>query len=405
MKSCGVVVEYNPFHNGHLYHIQEAKNVSDADVIIAVMSGNFLQRGEPAIIDKFHRTKAALSSGVDLVLELPYAYAVQHSDYFAKGAVNILRAIGVQSICFGSESGDVELFKTAYRKYKENKHTYEHELKNSLERGLSFPEASSHAYEKIGLTDHALDLSQPNNILGFGYVKAILENDVPLEIHTIKRLKNDFHDQEISGSIASATSIRKELIKYDEMTPDAQRAIPDSTYEQLLTYKRKTGLWHDWELYFPFVHYLVQTMTYEELQNIHGMVEGLEYRLKQTAKTVESMEEWMDAMKTKRYTRTRIQRLFTHILTNTKKVQMENFLTGLNTIPYIRILGMNRTGQNYLNQTKKNIDVPLISGMKRDMHPLFQMEERASLAYYSVLMPKIRKVMAAQELTPPLRLQ
>src|SRR5690625_4825933 len=129
MKSCGVVVEYNPFHNGHLYHIQEAKNVSDADVIIAVMSGNFLQRGEPAIIDKFHRTKAALSSGVDLVLELPYAYAVQHSDYFAKGAVNILRAIGVQSICFGSESGDAELFKTAYRKYKENKHTYEHELK------------------------------------------------------------------------------------------------------------------------------------------------------------------------------------------------------------------------------------------------------------------------------------
>src|SRR5690606_35876403 len=144
---------------------QEAKKVTGADTVIAVMSGNFLQRGEPAIIDKYHRAEAALSSGIDLVLELPYAFAVQNSDLFAKGAVNTLHKMGVSSICFRSEAGDAAQFKTSFTSFLEQKDVYEKELKHWLNKGLSFPEASMHAYGAIGLTTEAMDLSQPNNIL------------------------------------------------------------------------------------------------------------------------------------------------------------------------------------------------------------------------------------------------
>lgn len=402
MKACGVVVEYNPFHNGHAHHIQEAKKVSKADVMIAVMSGNFLQRGEPAIIDKYHRTKAALSSGVDLVLELPYAFAVQNSDYFAKGAISTLHAIGTSSICFGSESGNTSHFLSGYQQTEENKNAYEKILKQGLNQGFSFPDASMKAYQSLGLADNDFDLSQPNNILGLSYVKAILDNQFPIEVHTIKRVNNDYHDPEITSSIASATSIRKEMLVQGRLTDKASSALPQTTIEQLLNYKNKTASWHDWELYFQLLNYRVQTMSYEELQDIHGVDEGLEYRLKKTAKTVENMQEWVQAVKTRRYTWTRIQRVFTHILTNTKKNEMKYFLNQTN-VPYVRLLGMTTYGQDYLNNMRKDIKVPMLSGFQRNMHPLLELEEKAAASYYSVLPPHVRKELFRQEISGPVR--
>lgn len=402
MNSCGVIVEYNPFHNGHAYHIQEAKKISGANVLIAVMSGNFLQRGEPAIIDKFHRAKAALLSGIDLVIELPYAFAVQNSDYFAKGAVHSLHKIGVKSICFGSEAGNAKQFINAYQQYKRMESSYKKELKYWLNEGLAFPDASARAYREIGLTGEEMDLSQPNNILGLGYVKAILDYDLPLEIHTIKRLQSGYHDQKITNSIASATSIRKEMLANDDLTQNVEMAIPVQTKEQLLEYKLKSGIWHDWEKYFHLVNYRISTMSVEDLQKIHGVDEGLEFRLKETAKAATSMENWIDSVKTKRYTRTRIQRMFTHILTNTLKSELEEYLN--EEIPYVRILGMNKRGQKYLNYMKKDLDIQIITGFKRNMHPLLQIEERASLAYYSVLKPMNRRQLMQQEIKAPLRI-
>src|SRR5690625_3192239 len=198
MRACGLIVEYNPLHNGHVYHIQSAKKVSKADCMIAVMSGPFLQRGEPAIIDKFHRAKAALASGVDIILELPYPYAVQSSQNFAKGAVQTLHEIGVSSICFGSESGMITDFTTSYHLFKKKESLYTETLQENLKLGMSFPQASMLSLEKIGLTTHQMDLSQPNNILGFSYVRTILENNLPIEPFTIKREKNDFHEQIIT---------------------------------------------------------------------------------------------------------------------------------------------------------------------------------------------------------------
>src|SRR5699024_6921231 len=171
MKACGLVVEYNPFHFGHLHHLTSSKTLTNADCMIAVMSGNFLQRGEPAIMDKCHRTTAALASGVDIVIELPYSYAVQNSTLFAEGAIKSLHQLGVSSICFGSETGSIEPFSQASTYIQRHQETYQEALQRYLKQGDAFPSASSKAYKEIGLS--ALDLSKPNNILGLSYVQAI----------------------------------------------------------------------------------------------------------------------------------------------------------------------------------------------------------------------------------------
>ncbi|WP_106497725.1 nucleotidyltransferase [Lentibacillus sp. Marseille-P4043] len=401
MKACGLIVEYNPFHNGHVYHLEEAKKVSKADCMITVMSGSFLQRGEPAIIDKFHRTNAALASGIDIVVELPYVFAVQSSDLFAKGSILTLHALGIDSICFGSESGMISDFVTGYHTFYERKDLFRETLKEQLNQGMAYPEASRLAYQKIGLTTAGMDLAKPNNILGFSYVKAILENSLPIEPLTIKRSKSGYHDETITSSIASATSIRKQLFTSGKITPEIAETIPKATKEELERYYHTASCWHHWEAYFNLLHYRVMTMSKTELRAIQGVDEGLEYRIKKTAKTATSFTEWVKAIKTKRYTWTRLQRMFVHILTNTKKQDMDR-LTNLSSIPYVRILGLTETGRAYLNKAKKQTDVPLISNLSRTNPPMLSLEEKATAAYYSILPPTIRQQLRRQELQPPI---
>lgn len=401
MKACGLIVEYNPFHNGHLYHLEQAKNVTEADCMIAVMSGNFLQRGEPAIIDKFHRTKAALQSGIDIVIELPYVFAVQNSDIFANGAVRILNEISVDYICFGSESGDIDLFIRAYESFKEKEDVFKKTLKENLNTGISFPKASKKAYSAIGLTNSILDLSMPNNILGFSYVKAILDNNLPIQPLTIKRLKSQYHDKLMDSPIASATSIRKELLNNREINHSIETTLPEETVKQLTNYKDTSHIWHHWEPYFSFLQYRVLTMKIEELQQIHGVNEGIEFRIKNTAKDASCFSEWVEMIKTKRYTWTRIQRLFAHILTNTKNEDIHSFLDDA-SIPYIRVLGLTEKGRNYLNYHKKNIETPIVFNFSRDNDKMLELEERASIAYYIILDPRVRQTLFKQELKGPI---
>lgn len=404
MKACGLIVEYNPFHHGHIYHIQEAQKVSDADCMIAVMSGSFLQRGEPAIMDKFHRAKSALASGVDVVLELPYTYAVQNSDLFAKGAVQTLQQIGVHNICFGSESGDISHFITSYTSFKENEPAYQHVLHEQLKKGHSFPEASRTAYHQIGLTNKQMDLSQPNNILGFSYVKTILEYHLPIKPLTIKRTNSHYHDETITSMIASATSIRKQLFRQGLISPETAVTIPEETKNQLVQYKAAATLWHSWEKYFQLIHYRVLTMSLSELRAIQGVDEGLEHRLKKTARKATSFLNWMEAIKTKRYTWTRLQRMFTHLLTNTKKSDMEAS-TKKDSVPYVRLLGFTKKGQTYLHHIKKNMNVPLLTSLHRHTDPMLAIEERASYAYYSILPPEKRDLLFKREFQAPIRME
>ncbi|HZW68809.1 MAG TPA: nucleotidyltransferase [Pseudogracilibacillus sp.] len=397
MKACGLIVEYNPFHNGHLYHVNEAKETTQADCMIAVMSGSFLQRGEPAIIDKFHRTKAALKSGVDLLVELPYAYAVQSSRYFAKGALLTLDALKTNYVCFGSESGDIEQFYKGVEQRQAKKELYDETIQSFLQSGLSFPLASQQAYEAIGLSE--LDLFQPNNILGFSYVNTIVEENLPIKARTIKRKSSHYHDDEIDSSIASATSIRKELTN-GQLSSKAKNALPDATVQELESYRKKASVWHDWEDYFPLLHYRITTMTREELASIHGVDEGIEGRLISTINGAHSFADLIEKMKTKRYTYVRLQRMFTHILTNTTKVEIAGFFS-FASLPYVRLLGMTKRGQEYLNESKKSRTVPLVSNLNHKQKTLY-LDERALHVYYSVLPVEKRLALRKQEFQLPI---
>lgn len=401
MKACGLIVEYNPLHNGHVYHINKAKKISGADCMIAVMSGSFLQRGEPAIVDKFTRAKMALETGIDIVIELPFAYAVQSSELFAKGAIQTLSEIGASSICFGSESGHINDFITAYEILTEKASIYTEKLKKHLDQGEAYPRSTTLAYEEIGLTSSQIDLSKPNNILGFSYVKEILSNNLSLTPLTLKRIHNDYHDSIIKNTITSATSIRQELLQQAQLTTKLIKSMPETSTQQLLKYKTMTSIWHTWENYFPLLHYRISTMSHIELRAINGVIEGLEYRIKDKIKQALSFKDLIEAVKTKRYTWTRLQRIFVHILTNTKKTDLLN-LGDNPTVPYIRPLALSKKGRGFLKQQKKEINVPIYSQLTRNQDPLLVIEERASDAYYSILPIKTLKKLRRQELAPPL---
>lgn len=366
--------------------------------MIAVMSGPFLQRGEPAIIDKFHRTKASLAAGVDLVIELPYSYAVQHSSLFADGALQSLAHLQVASICFGSESGDIATFTNILQYKKAHQAAYEKYVKQFLKEGDSFPKANSKAYEAIGLNQQ--QMAKPNNILGLSYVEAIDSRKLAIEPLTIKRISNDYHDETIRASIASATSIRREIEKHD-LSPAVHTSVPESTRTVLHDYRQIASVWHHWEQYFPFIQYQAVTKSPDELRQIHGMDEGLEHRIKQTCQEATSFAKWMQLMQTKRYTKTRLQRMFTHLLTNTTKEAILA-IQELPSIPYVRLLGMTATGRRYLQQTKKHMDVPVYSGLNKKNHSLLAMDEKASAAYYHVLPAANRKALWQQEFQLPI---
>lgn len=384
MRACGVVVEYNPFHNGHKYHLQQAQQSSAADCMIAVMSGNFLQRGEPAIIDKYERTKAALASGIDIVVELPFAFAVQSSYYFALGAVRTLHEIGVSTICFGSEQGQIDDFISVANLQQEQSVLYEQLLKTFLSKGLSYPVANARAMKQLMPSKQIIDLTKPNNILGLSYVKRVIQDKLPIDLLTIKRIKSEYHDRTIKGTIASATSIRQTILQNGALTKTAKQSLPQSSIDALQNYLKRASVWHHWEQYFPLLKYRVLSMTAEQLAMIHHVNEGIENRVIQTAKQATSFNEWMNLLKTKRYTWTRLQRMFVHVLTNTSKKDIEK-VHDQQQMPYIRLLGFTKKGQRYLNRVKKKLKVPLITQVNQTSDLSLMLDEKASDIYYTVL--------------------
>lgn len=402
MKAVGVIVEYNPFHNGHYYHIQESRKVTEADLVVAVMSGNFLQRGEPALVSKWARTKMALEGGADLVIELPYAFATQKAEVFAYGAVSLLHALEVDSICFGSESGDIRSFENTLKEMKARKESFNTFLKQALEEGKSYPRAASDAFHSLQFADSTVDLSQPNNILGFHYVEAIDKLGSTIQPFTIARTKAQYHDQHFADQhIASATSIRTTLFSGKTCMEEIQNVIPSTTYSHLLSYKKCFGTFHHWENYFSFLKYRLLSSTAAELRQIYEVEEGLENRLLQYITSAATFKEFMENIKTKRYTWTRLQRLCVHILTNTSKsIMREN-----SEYPtYIRLLGTTLTGQDYLNSIKKNVAIPIVSKLSAFSNDQIKLDIKASNVYASCLNEPYRSNMIKQEFSnPPIR--
>lgn len=379
MKAVGVIVEYNPLHNGHLYHIQKAKELTNADIVIAVMSGSFLQRGEPAVVSKWHRADMAVHHGIDLVIELPYAFATQHAQIFAYGAVRLLDSLRCDYICFGSESGDIQSFNDAYSLLKERKTSYEQLLKAFMEEGNSYPKAASLAFSQLTEDKkNMLDLSKPNNMLGFQYVRAVRSHNLAIELVTVSRKDANHHDTYFSAeTIASATSIRKQLFNAENGLATIKPYVPAYTSSILQAFQTEYGVYMQWENYWPYLKFRLLQTPANELSDIYEMEEGLEHRLLATIQKADSFHHFLTLVKTKRYTWTRLQRICTHILTNTKKKDLKK----MSEPTYIRLLGSTATGRLYLKEKKKAFLLPVVSKLSSFHNEQIALDSRAAAIY------------------------
>lgn len=370
MKATGIVVEYNPFHNGHQYHTEEAKQTTQADVIIGVMSGNFLQRGEPAFVDKWTRAQMALHHGVDLLFELPYPFATATAPLFAKGAITLLDAARCHAFCFGSEAGNIEPFQNTLSMLTLEKDAYEQTIQQSMLKGISYPAALNVAYQEIvqkstAAKEELLDLTTPNNILGFHYMEAAQAIHSTMEASTIGRLAAHYYDEAVKGnSIASATGIRKSYFENSTLSSITE-FIPPMTAQLLKEWLQTNRHVGSWSRFYPLLRFTILREGPERLREIADVTEGIENSLFKAAKEAETFEAFMGIVKTRRYTWTRIQRMLTHIFTGFTLQQRATM-----TEPaYLRLLGMTTVGRAYLQTNKKQFKLPLVSRAAGFSHP------------------------------------
>ncbi|OUB19525.1 hypothetical protein BK708_19755 [Bacillus thuringiensis serovar yunnanensis] len=379
--------------------MQQTKKLTQSDIIIAVMSGPFLQRGEPALISKWYRTKMALANGVDLVVELPYVFATQKAETFANGAISILNALRVSEICFGSEDGQIENFYNTISVQKNEEETFNYLVKQFMDAGNSYAKATSDAFSHILTSEKNIDMSQPNNILGFQYMKAILSQNSSIQAQTIKRFASHYHDETFNDQhIASATSIRKQLFSEEGSFTTIKPFLPQATTSLLANYKQNYGILHNWEQYFSFFKYRLMTMSPEDLRHIYEIEEGLEHRILSKIQNSSSFYSFMEALKTKRYTWTRLQRACTHILTNTTKEEIRSANIEQHA-PYIRLLGMSQKGQTYLSKNKKKIEIPILTHTKTFDHAALDIEKKANSVYFSIMHEPLRTQLLKQDIT------
>ncbi|KFN01221.1 HIGH Nucleotidyl Transferase family protein [Bacillus clarus] len=379
--------------------MQQTKKLTQSDITIAVMSGPFLQRGEPALVSKWYRTKMALAGGVDLIIELPYVFATQKAETFANGAISILDALGVSEICFGSEDGQVQNFYNTISLRKKEKDTFDRLVQQFMNAGNSYAKATSEAFSHILSRENTVDMSQPNNILGLHYIEAILSQKSSIHAQTIQRFVAHYHDETFQDQhIASATSIRKQLFSKNDTFTTIHPFVPNSTASLLEDYKQTYNTLHNWEMYFPLFKYKLMTMSPQELQHIYEIEEGLEHRILSKIHSTSSFQSFMENLKTKRYTWTRLQRACTHILTNTTKEEMHKANIEQHA-PYIRLLGMSQKGQTYLSKNKKKIELPILTHTKTYKHSILDIEKKANTIYFSALQEPLRTKCIQKDIT------
>ena len=362
MNICGIIAEYNPFHNGHLHHIEETKKITGCDAVIAIMSGNFIQRGVPALFDKWTRTKMALKNGIDLVIELPLYYATSSAEYFAQGCISLLDGLGVvNNLSFGSNTDDIDTLKRIANVLYLEPEKYKKMLESELKRGTSYPMARSNALKNFLKKEYDVKyiadiLMDPNNILGIEYLKALLVSNSQIKPVSVLRKGGDYHSKTVVNHICSATAIRELLEKNDLKT--VADVMPETSFEILnreIINGRAPMFLHNFE---SEILYSLRKNSSEELCTIADVTEGLENLLKKASSEGMELEELIDIVKTKRYTRTRIQRILLHTLLDIKKDEIENYKYNPQ---YVRVLGFTSNGEKVLSQISNNSNLPIIT--------------------------------------------
>ena len=363
-KVLGIISEYNPFHNGHLYHLIKSKKITNAEYTIAVIGGNFTQRGNASLLDKWSKTEMALLNGIDLVIELPLLYSISSAENFAEGAIKILDSLQiVDTISFGTETSDINILNRfadiLYNEPKEYKALLSHELS----KGMSYPKARENAL-MLYLNDirrFAPILSSPNNILGIEYLKALKKYKSNIAPLSIQRIKSGYNDINFSGNIASATAIRNLILNHEYK--DLNKILPISSYSILKENIKKGHIVRDISNFDKIILYKLRNMSIEEISNLPDVSEGLEYSIKKAADSCNTIYELINIVNSKRYTKTRLQRILLYALLDVTKKDIQ---ISKKVIPYIRILGFNEKGKYIVSQISRNKNkLNLITSVKK----------------------------------------
>ena len=356
MKVIGLITEYNPFHNGHKYQIDQIKKMYPESIIICVTSSSFTQRGEISILDKWTKTNISLKAGIDLVIELPFVFSTESADTFAYASVYLLNELKIDTLVFGSESDNVSMFKEL-ASYQINNNEFDIKVKELLDKGYNYPTALSKALESKFNTL----IVNPNDLLAVSYSKAVLMINKDIELVSIKRT-NDYHDIDSNDTVVSASNIRNKMINNE----DIKKYVPSYSYEYLKNIKIDTSKM------FDLLKYKINTE--KDLSIYQTVDEGIENRLIKYINCSNNYEEFVENIKTKRYTYNKINRMLIHILVGFTKKDKELYKKP----NYIRVLGMNNIGKEYLSKIKKEINLPLISKFDKD---LLDFEYKVSVIY------------------------
>lgn len=359
IKKIGIICEYNPFHNGHIYHIEKIKELFPNSIIILVMSGCFTERGEISILNKWDKTEIALNHNIDLVVELPHFYATNSADTFAEGAIRILSYLNCDHLIFGSECNDINLFNKLadIQLYDEE---YDNLVQDYMDSGYNYPTSLSKALKD--LCDETI--TTPNDLLGLSYVKQIKLQESSIIPITIQRT-NNYHDKEINDIITSATSIREALKNNQDITD----YVPLDTKQHLITTNFE-------ERYFTLLKYKLISEI-DELDKYLDVSEGLDKRIKKFILKSNTLPELIENIKTKRYTYNRLNRMFLHIMTNLKKSDVNR----LKQINYIKVLGFNEKGKNHLKEVRKDELIPIITNYSQLDDPVLDYELQVTFLY------------------------
>lgn len=378
MKIVGIISEYNPFHKGHAYQIEKTKEDTGATHVVALMSGNFVQRGMPSIIDKYERAEMALLGGADLVLELPAVYALSSAEFFAEGGVRILEALkGIDLLSFGSEEGELKDLYTLADFLTKEPDAYKDYLRNELDSGKSYATARNIALKKFLPEVEETIIQSPNNILGIEYLKALIRLNSKIEPYTLKRKGKGYHDLTLTEShFASATALRKGILEEESI----EEYVPEGVFTYLSHLKEENYCFTIPEDFKDLLLYRLLTDG-AKLKNLPEASEGLDNRIMNHLHLLreKSLEEFTDSVKTKRYARTRISRLLFQFLLS---FDIEDIETLRRSTPRaVKILALNEKGREILSSLRKDKEIELVHNFEKRMDPFQAIDQKASSIY------------------------
>lgn len=353
MKVTGIVAEYNPFHKGHEYQIKKARELSSCDAIAVVMSGNFVQRGEPAIIDKFKRAESAIYGGADLVIELPMPFSCQNAELFAKAAISELKKLPITHLSFGCENDNIEILKkiALIQIYNSD---YNLALKHELKSGISYPNAVTNAVCKFSNKEINIKdiISSPNNVLGLEYIKSSTKLDCNWSFVSVKRIGSNHNDVNINGSYDSATAIRKSIIENSSI--DISNSLTFKSIEMINKFKNEYGNFNNLNNYLNYIYYKILDMGIDSLNDIYEVSEGLNNKVYSNIFKYNNVDDFIMSLKSKRYTYSKLRRILLNILLGITKQDIKDFMLPSKENKFIKVLAFNDIGRQILKEAKND---------------------------------------------------